>query len=467
MITAEGRTVWLRESLSIEMDSAGRPRVLRGCLWDISRRKKVERQLYTDRRKLAEHLADVWHLYLLGGQLLATIELAPVLEEILVSVTALHGAEMGIIRLLDRDRRELDVAVSQGIAPEFLQQFGRLQVGVGVCGLAIERGQPVIIGDVIQEDKSESRPDPSPAASWAEIGQIGGFRATFSAPLVSRRGDLVGTIAIFFTEPHRPSARQLQMVEQYVLQAADAIDNARRHVQARETDRRKEEFLATLGHELRNPLSAILTCANLIRADEDVDAGMLAEVRDMIIRQSRHMARLIEDLLDLTRVSRGTLTVRKEPIDLARIVAQAVGQVRPMVDDREHELVIAMPAEPLIVHADPTRLEQVLANLLTNAAKYTDPGGRIELKAAVEGDGLVIRVRDTGIGLAPEALTKLFHLFSQIDDSRDRRGGGLGIGLALVKSLVELHGGTVTAHSEGPGRGSEFVVRLPTKAAES
>ncbi len=464
VVTADGRSVWLRESVSVELDAAGKPRVLRGCLWDISRRKKVERQLYTDRRKLAEHLADVWHLYLLGGQLLATVELGPVLEEILASVTSLHGADLGLIRLLDPESRELEATVSQGLPEDYLARFGRVPVGAGTCGLAIERGAPVIIEDVELEGTGcnghRYGPDPSPAASWAEVGRAGGFRGTFSVPLFSRRGDLMGTIAIFFQEPHRPTDRQLQMVEQYVLQAADAIDNARRHVEVREADRRKEEFLATLGHELRNPLAAIQTCAHLIQPGE-VAAESLAEVREMIVRQSRLMARLIEDLLDLTRVSRGTLAVRKEPVELADVVARAVGHIRPLVQDRRHELTVAIPEGSTVIQADPMRLEQVLANLLTNAAKYTDPGGRIELIAAPEGDDLVVRVRDTGIGLAPEALPGLFRLYTQLDAARERSRGGLGIGLALVKSLVELHGGTVSAQSEGPGRGSEFVVRLP------
>lgn len=468
VVTADGRTVWLRESVSVEVDCSGKPKALRGCLWDISRRKKVERQLYTDRHKLAEHLADVWHLYLLGGQLLATVELGPVLEEILASVTALHGADLGLIRLLDPDRQELEATVSQGLPTDYLTRFNRVRVGVGTCGLAVERGEPVIIEDVELAGACHAGgpcrgPDPSPAASWSEAGRAGGFRGTFSVPLISRRGDLVGTIAIFFQEPHRPTDRQLQMVEQYVLQAADAIDNARRHVEARESERHKEEFLATLGHELRNPLAAIQTCAHLIQPDQ-VAADSLAEVREMIIRQSRHMARLIEDLLDLTRVSRGTLAVRKEPVDLAEVVARAVGHVKPLVQERRHELTVAIPKEPTIIQADPMRLEQVLANLLMNAAKYTDPGGRIELTAACEKDDLVVRVCDTGIGLAPEALPGLFRLYTQLDAARERSRGGLGIGLALVKSLVELHGGMVSAHSEGPGCGSEFIVRLPIGA---
>jgi signal transduction histidine kinase len=229
---------------------------------------------------------------------------------------------------------------------------------------------------------------------------------------------------------------------------------------AREADRRKEVFLATLAHELRNPLGAIQTCAGLLRP-ESLNEASLAEVRDIIIRQSKHMSRLIEDLLDASRVSRGTLVLRKQRVELADVVARAVEHVRPQVDARKHELVVTLPEEPVHLEADWTRLEQVLSNLLTNAAKYTDSGGRIELIAAREEDHLVIRVKDTGIGLASEALSGLFNLFTQVDGGHARSGGGLGIGLALVKSLVELHGGSVLARSDGPGTGSEFIVRLP------
>ena len=287
--------------------------MIRGCLWEIGRRKKVERQLYTDRTKLAEHLADVLHLHLLSGHLLATLDLAPVLEEILAAVTSLQGAELGAILLLDRDRGELETVVSLGLPAAYLERFGRMPVGVGACGLAVERREPVIVEDV------EGQGDPSADVSPAEAARLGGFRACFSVPLVSRNGDLLGAITTFFRDPHRPTDRQLRMVEQYVGQAADSIDNARRHLAVRESERRKEEFLATLAHELRNPLAAIQTSAQLLRPDA-LDEEMLGEVRGMIVRQARLMARLVEDLLDATRISRGTIAVRKEPVNLAEIV---------------------------------------------------------------------------------------------------------------------------------------------------
>jgi PAS domain S-box-containing protein len=454
VLAADGRTLWFRESLSVESDADGRARLIRGCLWDISRRKKVERQLYTDRRKLAENLADVWHLYLLGGQLLTTIELGPVLEEILAAVASLQGAEMAVLRLLNRDREELEAVVSLGLPPEYLEQFGRVPIGVEACGLAVERSGLVVIEDVEQL--------PPAAATWAESARAGGYRACASVPLVGRTGELMGTIATFFREPHRPTERQVHLIESYVLQAADALENARRHQAVRDADRRKDEFLATLAHELRSPLAAIQTASQLLRADA-LDAAMLGEVRDVIDRQARHMGRLIEDLLDITRITRGAISLRKQPVDLADVATRAVEAVRPLIDARGHHLEVSMAEGPLVVEGDPTRLEQVLANLLTNAAKFTDSGGRIGLTAAREGDELVVRVSDTGIGFAPEALSGLFDLYTQVDASA-ARSGGLGIGLALVKSLVELHGGSVSAQSAGLGHGSEFVVRLPLGA---
>jgi signal transduction histidine kinase len=373
-------------------------------------------------------------------------------------VASIQGAEMAAIRLFNRDRDELEIVVSLGLPPEYLERFGRVGMGVEACGLAFRRGGPVVIEDVeAQED-----PESSAASSWAESARAGGFRACFSVPIVSRGGEPIGTIATFFREPHRPSERQLQLVENYILQAADALDNARRHRAALDSDRRKEEFLATLSHELRNPLAAIRTAVQLVGAD-GVDQAALGEVRDVIARQCGHMKRLIEDLLDMTRISRGALSLRRQPVDLAEVVARAVEEVQPLVTDRGHRLEVSLPQGPLVVDADPTRLEQVVANLLTNATKYTDPGGRIDLTVAREGDGLVITVRDTGIGLSSEALSGLFNLFSQVDANHARSGGGLGIGLALVKSLVELHGGSVAARSDGPGKGSEFAVRLKSE----
>jgi PAS domain S-box-containing protein len=227
-----------------------------------------------------------------------------------------------------------------------------------------------------------------------------------------------------------------------------------------EEGRRKDEFLAVLAHELRNPLAPIRNALQVMRL-RNHDPALIEQMRAMAERQVGHMTRLVDDLLDLSRISRGLMRLLKEPVDMAQPVQQAVESVQPLVRERGLALSVSLPPEPVYVEADPTRLQQVVGNLLTNAAKYTDPGGHVLLTAQRECTELVLRVRDTGIGIAPEMLPHIFDLFVQAERRLDRSQGGLGIGLTLVRRLVEMHGGTVTAHSEGPGKGSEFVVRLP------
>jgi CheY-like chemotaxis protein len=197
------------------------------------------------------------------------------------------------------------------------------------------------------------------------------------------------------------------------------------------------------------------------------DHTVLGRVREMMERQVQHMTRMVDDLLDVSRITRGKIQLRKETVDLASVVERTVEATRPLIQDRRQTLSVDLPPEPVRLEADPTRLEQVLANLINNAAKYTDHGGHIWLSARPEGGELVLRVRDTGVGIAPDMLARIFEPFVQADRVLDQSQGGLGIGLTLVRRLVEMHGGTVTAHSEGPGKGSEFVVRLPALSPQN
>lgn len=224
--------------------------------------------------------------------------------------------------------------------------------------------------------------------------------------------------------------------------------------------RRKDEFLAMLSHELRNPLSPILNAVHLLRL-QGGEGLIQRQARTVIERQVGQLARLVDDLLEVSRITSGKIRLREERLDFLGVVERAVESARPLIDRRRHELSVSVPPEPIWLHADPTRLEQVVVNLLNNAAKYTEEGGQIRLSARQEGDEMVLRVRDTGVGIAPEILPHVFDLFTQADRSLDRSQGGLGIGLALVRNLVEMHRGTVDAWSPGLGRGSEFTVRLP------
>jgi PAS domain S-box-containing protein len=239
----------------------------------------------------------------------------------------------------------------------------------------------------------------------------------------------------------------------------DIEDVKRMETALRETDRRKNEFLATLAHELRNPLAPIRSGLQVLRLTED--KLIEEQAREMMERQLAHMVRLIDDLLDISRISSNKMELRKAPIPLASVIDNAVETARPLIDAKGHKLTLTLPPEPLVVDADLTRLAQVFWNLINNSAKYTDPGGQIGLTAQREGDEVVVTVRDTGVGIPPEALPSLFTLFTQIGDRLERSQGGLGIGLALVKGLVVLHGGTVLARSAGTGKGTEVVVRLP------
>jgi PAS domain S-box-containing protein len=228
----------------------------------------------------------------------------------------------------------------------------------------------------------------------------------------------------------------------------------------READRRKDEFLAVLAHELRNPLAPIRYAVAIARKQGRAGAeGFQAQA--IIERQVEHMGRLLDDLLDVSRITRGTLIVRRSSVELASVVAAAQESARPLVEARSHRLVVKLPEQPIRLVVDGVRLAQVLSNLLINAAKYTNPGGCIELEARLEAGELVVAVRDNGIGLSAEMMPRVFTLFAQASPALERSEGGLGIGLSLVRGLVELHGGTVSAHSAGAGQGSEFMVRLP------
>ena len=220
-----------------------------------------------------------------------------------------------------------------------------------------------------------------------------------------------------------------------------------------------------LAHELRNPLAPLRNAALLLQ-QPGVDQPFVGRTGKMMGRQVQQLGRLVDDLLDLSRIARGKMQLRKEWVDLGQTARRAAEASRPLVEARRHELIVSLPASPVRLLADPSRLEQVLTNLLNNAARYTPEGGRIWLTAKTEGGEAVVRVRDTGIGIPPEMLSRIFGLFAQVERAQERAGGGLGIGLSLVKSLTEMHGGSVEAHSAGPGQGSEFVVRWPLPSEE-
>jgi signal transduction histidine kinase len=275
-----------------------------------------------------------------------------------------------------------------------------------------------------------------------------------------------GTIAtVWFNFVYAPLKGVDGRIEGVLVLAFDVTDEvtARRElsqmrIAAESANRAKDEFLAILGHELRNPLAPIVTALELMRLRGD---GESMPERQIINRQVRHLTRLVEDLLDVSRIAEGKIDLRRRVTEMADIVAAAVETVRPQIADRHQDLSIVVPDTGLRIDGDVTRLVQVIGNLLSNASKYTPARGQIALEVSRRDDIVEVRVRDTGIGISPEMLPRIFELFAQEPQALHRAAGGLGLGLTIVRSLVRLHGGTVEAHSDGIDRGSEFIVRLP------
>jgi signal transduction histidine kinase/DNA-binding response OmpR family regulator len=276
-------------------------------------------------------------------------------------------------------------------------------------------------------------------------------------PLIAR-GRTLGILWI--GQQQAADKPDVSLAESLANRAALAIDNARLYGEIQEGDRRKDEFLAMLGHELRNPLAAISNALECLRLAQGNDA-LQREARAVLERQTQQMSRLVDDLLDVSRITRGKVELRKQLVDLTSIIERAVATTTSAIAARTHQLTVTAPAPPLPLFADPTRLEQVLANLINNAVKYTPPRGQIALTVELDEGDYVVRVVDNGIGIPDHLLPRVFDLFTQGDRSLDRAQGGLGIGLTLVRRLVDLHGGTVAVKSPGQGQGTEFIVRLP------
>jgi signal transduction histidine kinase/ActR/RegA family two-component response regulator len=293
----------------------------------------------------------------------------------------------------------------------------------------------------------------------ADSAESGDAVRTLGNVMLLERPVRLTTLVTAIRTALRARDRQYQMRQhlQERLRAEDAL---------RVADRRKDEFLATLGHELRNPLAPLLTALQLLKVGAPVDPAV-ARATAVMERQLHHLVRLVNDLLEVSRITRGLIEVQREPVDLAYVMHSAIDTSRPLIDAAGHALSLDLPAEPVVVYGDPVRLTQVFANLLTNAAKYTNAGGHIWVRVRQAGGTAVVSVRDDGIGIAADQLASVFEMFTQVDRSARLAQGGLGIGLTLVRTLVTMHGGRVQARSRGPGRGSEFVVELPAVAARA
>jgi PAS domain S-box-containing protein len=331
--------------------------------------------------------------------------------------------------------------------------------GSGIYALVCRTNKPMRL------TQAEVEAHPAWRRFGKEVANRPPLRGWLAAPFVGRDGRNLGLIQVSdkvdgsdFTADDEAILMQLTYI------ASVAIENARLYDDLREADRRKDEFLATLAHELRNPLAPIRNALEIMRL-AGTSGAAAEQVRTMIQRQLTQMVRLVDDLLDVSRITRGKIELRKERVELAAVVASALETGRPLIEASGHELTVTIPPEPIPLDADLTRLAQAFSNLLQNAAKYTEQGGHVWLTAERHGGEVVVKVRDTGLGIPAEMLPRIFEMFIQVDRSLERSQGGLGVGLTLVKRLVEMHGGSVEARSDGAGMGSEFTVRLPVAVA--
>jgi PAS domain S-box-containing protein len=327
------------------------------------------------------------------------------------------------------------------------------------CLRLMRAGEPYVVED--------SEGDPRVDADDREAYRLTAIRSVVCVPIL-KSGRFVAAMAVHALSPRAWTPAEVTLVQQVASRCWESIERARVERErealleaAEAANRAKDEFFAMLGHELRNPLAPIVTAVHLMKLRGDQPSP---RERAVIERQVSHLTRLVDDLLDVSRIARGKVELKRELVDLAEIVTRAVEQASPLLERRAHVLSLDLP-RGLAALGDAERLTQVVTNLLTNAGKYTPPGGHVAVSLSAEGDEVVLRVRDDGVGMPADVLEHAFDLFVQGRQSIDRAQGGLGLGLAIVRSLVERHGGGVSAHSEGPDRGSEFVVRLPRAGA--
>ena len=444
VVHPDGTVHWLASQARVFVDDQGMQRRMLGVNIDITERKRAEQRL---------------QLQSAASRILAE---SPTLREaapkIVQALCELAGWDIGAIWEVDRTANELicvEVRHPPSIdVPEFknTSRQRRFAPGIGLVGRVWNSGQATWLPDVTKDSNF-----PRAAAALKE-----GLHAGFCFP-IKLGAEVLGVIECFSREVREPDDDFLQMLDTIGSQLGQFIQRKRAEEALRESDRRKDEFLAVLGHELRNPLAVVSTIVQLMRKKKILAVAGLEELQDTMSRQVRQMARLLDDLLDVSRIARGQIRLKKETCDLTAIVRVTIEDHRSLLEENGLHLATELPDGPLWVMGDRTRLSQIVGNVLQNANKFTDRGGTITIRLArAEHGGIaLLTVRDTGIGMEPAMVAHAFEPFSQAEQTIDRSRGGLGLGLALVKELVELQEGKVTLASNGPGLGVELTIRFP------
>ncbi|HEU4687217.1 MAG TPA: response regulator, partial [Vicinamibacterales bacterium] len=395
--------------------------------------------------KAAERQSLLWDA---AAIMLSTDDPDRMVRGLFEKVSAHLGTDAYFNFLVNAAGDALHLMSCAGIPEETARTIQRLDFGQAVCGTVAVQRRPIVATHIQDSD------DPK-----VQLVKSFGIRSYACNPLLAENR-LIGTLSFASRTKDSFEPEEVAFIETLCQYITMAYERLRLLERLRDGDRRKDEFIAMLAHELRNPLFPVRNALQLLRLS-DGKADVIETARGVMERQVAQMVRLVDDLLDVARITRGKLELKRERVELAALVRQAVETSRPLIEQMAHELEILLPDEPVQLDADAVRVTQILLNLLNNAAKYTEPGGHIALTATCESGDIVISVRDTGIGIPADKLPHIFEIFAQVEPPLDRSQGGLGLGLTLVKRLAELHGGSVEARSYGSGRGSTFTVRLP------
>jgi signal transduction histidine kinase/DNA-binding response OmpR family regulator len=419
-------------------------------------RRQAARAIAESEQRLASELTAMSRLHALSSRLLSADDLNAALDDVLENAIAACGADFGNIQLLNARTNALEIAVQRGFQSDFLDHFSIVRVeDDSACARAMRSGERIAIEDVELDPAYELHRSAASAAN---------YRAVQSTPLRSHHGGVVGMLSTHYITPHKLSEQNARLLDLYARHAADFIERVRAESALKEADVRKDEFLAVLAHELRNPLAPLRHGIEIARLTLTADAPLQRTV-EMMDRQLSHLIRLVDDLLDVNRISRGKVDLKLRRLVLADVLTHSIESCRSLIEAQQHKLEVAVLDDRVMVDGDADRLSQVFSNLISNSAKYTSPGGRIQVTLKRDGAMAVVSISDNGIGITDEHLDRIFEMFVQVHaEQSPKPGGGLGIGLYLVRQLVTMHGGTVEAASGGVGAGSTFTVKLPIAA---
>jgi signal transduction histidine kinase len=436
---------------------------------ELIERRLSENALRESERRLSVELADTRLLQQLSAQLIEGQGTASLYETLVDAAMWIMRSDFATMQVLypgRGSRGELRLIASRGLDEPAKRRFEWISADdVTTCARALQTNARVIAPDLARCEFMTGT-----ASQTALLGA--GIQASQTTPLVSRAGKTLGMISTHWGAQHHPTERDFRLLDILARQAADLIERTQTEDalrdserQLKDADRRKDEFLATLAHELRNPLAPLRTSLELIRIAGNTPESV-EEIREEMEEQVALLVRLVDDLLDVSRITSGKIRLQRRPTELAALVARAVQANRAAIDQGQIDLSIILPDSRVLLDSDPVRFAQVVSNVLNNALKFTDPGGRItisaELTSADAGPReVVLRIADSGVGISTEMLPRVFDLFTQDDATAYRSQTGLGIGLALARHLIEMHGGSIEAHSDGPGRGSTFTLRMP------